>query len=191
MEVFVSYSRSDAGFVDRLAQELDLIGVEARFDRVLLSPGDKWADVLSGALERAEIVIFVMSNASFVSEGVQTEISNAMKHAKRIMPLLIEDSPIPSYLSDYHYVDFPAVLRRGLRCPRRGARCRDKRRRHENRRGAGRSRAPDAETRARHAAIANCVFEQRAHTDMRCRSVGGFGVAGLVGASDRSPRPDV
>ena len=94
--VFVSYSRRDLGFVERLAKDLNLRGclcdydiVDTDPDNVLLgiSPEDDWWCRLQDMLTRAHVVVFVVSPQSLRSKVCDEEVAFALSNGKRVIPV--------------------------------------------------------------------------------------------------------
>jgi hypothetical protein len=94
MRVYVSYSHKDEDFVDR------------------------WADFMEEGLRTSQALVVVLSKASVVSEWVSSEFTSFALHEdtshKRIVPVLMEDCQIPSFLADRFYADFRESFERGL-----------------------------------------------------------------------------
>ena len=94
--VFVSYSRKDLGFVERLANDLysrgclcDYDVVDTDPDNVLLgiSPEDDWWRRLQDMLTRAHVVVFVLSPQSLRSKVCDEEVAFALSNGKRVIPV--------------------------------------------------------------------------------------------------------
>ena len=94
--VFLSYSRKDLGFVERLANDLNSSGclcdydvVDTDPDNVLLgiSPEDDWWRRLQDMLTRAHVVVFVLSPQSLRSKVCDEEVAFALSNGKRVIPV--------------------------------------------------------------------------------------------------------
>lgn len=94
--VFVSYSRKDLGFVERLANDLNLRGCLCDYDmadtdpdNILLgiSPEDDWWRRLQEMLTRAHVVVFVLSPRSLRSKVCDEEVAFALSNGKRVIPV--------------------------------------------------------------------------------------------------------
>ncbi len=114
MRAFISYTRADREFVAKLERALAAIDIQAVYDEVLLKSGDRWAEVLDGALLEADVVLFVLSEASYTARGVQSEISRALAADRRFIPLRLDDSPVPSYLAPFVWADFRGSFAEGF-----------------------------------------------------------------------------
>jgi WD40 repeat protein len=92
--VFLSYSRADSAFVERLAQTLETRGFVAIFDRsqkpqddpdLVLAAQDEWWLQLTRMIAAADVMIFVVSPESAGSRVCDDEISHAKALGKRII----------------------------------------------------------------------------------------------------------
>lgn len=108
-EVFVSYSRDDSSFADRLATDLSAKGIEVWMDKKRIKPGDPWDSTVQKALIDCEYFMVVLSPISVSSQNVLDEITYALNNNKRILPVLvldIKDSDIPLRVSRLQWIDF-------------------------------------------------------------------------------------
>jgi len=116
--VFISYSRQDAAFVDRLSGDLRARGVDLWIDRERILPGDHWQFAIEDAIERSSALIVVLSQAALQSRWILAEIrSIAMRGSVKVVPVLIEDvepSDLPPLLSSIQWSDFRASYDDGL-----------------------------------------------------------------------------
>lgn len=102
--VFVSYAR-----VDRLAVEpaVDLLragGVEVFVDVLSIGFGERWKDVLIDALARCERVLVFWSRAAAASEWVDREWRSALAMGKKIVPTLLDRTPLPAELAEFQAI---------------------------------------------------------------------------------------
>jgi tetratricopeptide (TPR) repeat protein len=108
-EVFVSYSRDDSKFADRLATDLYSRGIEVWMDKKRIKPGDPWDSTVQKALIECEYFMVVLSPISVSSQNVLDEINYALNNSKRVLPVLvldIKDGDIPLRLSRIQWIDF-------------------------------------------------------------------------------------
>jgi TIR domain len=77
MTIFISYSRHDSEFVDRLIHELERYGFDAWVDREDIRGGAAWGASISQAIRRCQAVIVVLSPRSAASDNVAKELSLA------------------------------------------------------------------------------------------------------------------
>jgi hypothetical protein len=87
--IFISYSRSDAGYAKKLAQALEREGFAVwNDDRIAL--GTSWPRVIQEQLDQSGAVIVLMTPRAYQSEWVQNELNRAKRKQKAIFPLLLE-----------------------------------------------------------------------------------------------------
>ena len=90
--VFVSYSRQDQEYVDRLVDYLRASGLAVWVDRELGS-ADRWLTVIREQIDACAAVVVVMTPVAEKSEMVETELLRARDQGKEIFPLLLDGSP--------------------------------------------------------------------------------------------------
>lgn len=120
MPVFFCYSHQDKDFVDRLAKQLVLRRAWVWVDRWELNVGDSIVGRVQEAIEKASAVVVVLSRSSVGSPWVQRELQSVIYREVQgqqslVIPVVIEDCPIPPFLSDRIYADFRANFDTGLR----------------------------------------------------------------------------
>jgi hypothetical protein len=86
--VFISYSRTDRGFVQRLAAFLTAEGIAVWFDNSI-ETGERFARIIQRQIDTCPAVIVVMTPAAMASEWVDIEITYAVAKRKPIMPVLL------------------------------------------------------------------------------------------------------
>jgi len=90
--VFISYSRKNEAFAERLARDLGDAGLDVWIDLRQIQAGELWQQEIYRGLERAEFVIFCLSPAAIESEWVQREIETTRAAGKRIYPVMVEET---------------------------------------------------------------------------------------------------
>ena len=90
-DVFISYSRKDAAFVDGLNKALIKEGKNVWIDWEDIPFSAKWWDEISGAVEGATTFIAVLSPDYLTSKTCMEEINLAERLNKRIIPVLCRD----------------------------------------------------------------------------------------------------
>lgn len=90
-DVFISYSRRDKAFVQRLFHSIKSTGKEvwADFEDIPLT-ADWWAEIKAG-IEAANAFIFIISPDSVQSDICRQEIEHAVAMQKRLIPILHRD----------------------------------------------------------------------------------------------------
>ncbi len=112
--VFVSYVRSDADFALQLARDLKAAGVTAWIDQIDIPPGDRWDAAIEKALSGSECVVVVLSRASVQSANVMDEVSFALDERKRVVPVVVEECPVPMRLRRLQFIDFSSKPQEAL-----------------------------------------------------------------------------
>lgn len=120
MPVFISYSSQDREFVDRLAHQLVQNKVSVWLDRWELRAGDSLVTRIQEAVGGASALLVVLSKASVESEWCTKELNAGLMREldeKRVVvvPILIEDCKIPTFLREKVYADFRSDFDFGLR----------------------------------------------------------------------------
>ena len=72
-QVFISYSRRDLAFVEKLAADLKEAGLDVWYDLSGLEVGSRFQREIVSALQVSQYVIVVLSPDSIVSEWVERE----------------------------------------------------------------------------------------------------------------------
>lgn len=99
--IFISYAHEDRPQVEPSAELLRAGGVQVFIDVSGIDYGDRWQDVLRGALEKCERVMVFWSLAAKASEWVDREWRYALSLGKRIVPTLLDRTPLPDDLKQF------------------------------------------------------------------------------------------
>ena len=108
---FISYSRTDIDFVNRLEDALKARGVDARVDRADIEKGEEWWTRIQQLIAEADTVIFVLSPDSAVSPICQNEVDFAEGLKKRLMPIVarnLSSQTAPAALARLNWIFFAA-----------------------------------------------------------------------------------
>ena len=89
--IFISYSREDSAFVDRLEADLRARGFLAWVDRRRLEGGQDWQREIDRAIEQHKVMVLVLSPNSTNSPAVTHEYQYATAHEKQVLPVLLQD----------------------------------------------------------------------------------------------------
>ena len=115
IRVFISYSRKDMGFVDRLNIALEARGIDTLIDREDIAKSEEWWSRIQQLIIEADTIIFALSPDSAVSKICEQEAEYAENLKKRLVPIVVRDlaaHPIPKPLARLNYIFFtpnPAV----------------------------------------------------------------------------------
>ena len=106
---FISYSRRDQQFVDRLSVDLQRAGVRVWRDTEQIRPGKQWQRVTGEALTDAVAFVYVSSQQSRGSGWMQHELVAFHQSGRLVIPIILDDAgehALPSELRQYQWVDF-------------------------------------------------------------------------------------
>jgi TIR domain len=120
MPVFISHSHQDKDFVDKLAGQLVMRKAYVWMDRWEINVGDSLLDKVQAGIKSASALLIILSKASVASEWCKKELNAGLMRElgeKRVvvLPLLLEDCDIPSFLKEKKYADFRKDFDTGLR----------------------------------------------------------------------------
>lgn len=88
-KLFLSYSRKDLEFADRLSKALLARNQDVWVDLEGIRPSEDWMTAIHGAIEGADAFIFVVSPDSVDPASVcAREIEHALAHNKRMIPIV-------------------------------------------------------------------------------------------------------
>ena len=119
-DVFISYSRKDIQFAQRIHQELEARNHEPWVDWQDIPPTAEWLDEVYAGIQAADTFLFIISPDSVVSEICTLEIEHAVQHNKRLVPVVlhdVEDDQVHSAMLVHNWVflreedDFEANLK--------------------------------------------------------------------------------
>src|ERR1700691_2625566 len=107
--VFISYSRKDMAFADRLDAALKARGFEPLIDREEIYAFEDWWKRLQALIIRADTVVFVISPDAVASPEALKEVEFAASLNKRFAPIVcrrVEDSATPEALRRLNFIFF-------------------------------------------------------------------------------------
>lgn len=112
-DAFISYSRVNAPFVEKLDAFLVDAGVTTWFDKKSLLPGQRWEDFIDDEIFNSKIFLTCLSKRGMNKKGYfHVEQHRAYEAALRIpprqlfiLPVTLGDCEIPKALRQYHTVN--------------------------------------------------------------------------------------
>jgi hypothetical protein len=107
--IFISYSRKDAAFADRLETALKMRSFEVLIDRHEISPLEEWWKRIETLITQADTVAFLLSPDSVASEFARKEVACAASLNKRFAPIVyrrVDDQVVPEALAKLNYIFF-------------------------------------------------------------------------------------
>ena len=116
-DVFISYSRVDLAFVERLDAFLTDVGLSTWFDKKSLLPGQRWEDVIDDEIGNSKTFLTCLSKAGMDKRGYfHVEQHRASDAALRIppdqlfiLPVTLGDCEVPRKLRQYHIVNLAEI----------------------------------------------------------------------------------
>ncbi len=96
--IFISYSSIDQDTASYIHAELLKRGADVFIDYRGLMEGDDFHERLAGEIKGRDIILFLVSANSIISNWVKTELKYAFLHHKQIVPLALDNSELPDAL---------------------------------------------------------------------------------------------
>ena len=90
--VFISYSRQNLTFAERLANDLRDAGLDVWIDFREIKGGEEWREAIFAGIDQSEIVVVCLSPPAVESKWVRREILMADSQHKFIIPIMVEDA---------------------------------------------------------------------------------------------------
>lgn len=107
-DIFISYSRKDKAFADKLAVSLQELGADVFLDVEDISAGEKWSTTIQNGLDNASVMVLVLSPDSMKSTNVEDEWQYFLDKKKPIVPVLHRSTERHFQLGRLQHVDFVA-----------------------------------------------------------------------------------
>ena len=108
-KVFISHTSADKRFVRRLGTRLKTSSFDIWLDEHELVAGDPLPETVGKALEAAKVILVVVSEASVASKWLRYEVNLAtermVKGECRVIPIVIDDTPLPAEVRGLLYAD--------------------------------------------------------------------------------------
>ena len=98
-DIFISYSRQDKETVDMICKCLDDNNISYFRDIFDISISSTFTQTLADAILSCRLVLFIASKNSFASNYTSKEVTFAYQNHIAIMPLLIDNTPMPTNYS--------------------------------------------------------------------------------------------
>jgi WD40 repeat protein len=117
--IFISYSRKDIAFADRLELALRERGFVTSIDRAEILALEDWWKRIETLITQADTIVFVLSPDALASDVCKKEVEFADSLNKRLAPVVLRraaDSDIPASLARLNFVFFddPALFDQSL-----------------------------------------------------------------------------
>ena len=108
--IFLSHNAGDKSDVRRLAAAIAVTGARVWFDEWEIRPGDSIPGAIDQGLTQFNVFALAWSDAAATSQWVRTEMDAAVTRwvsdsMLRIVPVVLDRTPIPTLLASLRYVD--------------------------------------------------------------------------------------
>ena len=90
--IFISYSRRDIDFAQKIVDALADNNLDTWIDWKSIPKGEDWEQEIYRGIEEADAFLFLISPDSVASQMCNKEIAHAVKNGKRILPIVIRDA---------------------------------------------------------------------------------------------------
>lgn len=97
-DIFISYSRQDKETVDMICKHLDDNNISYFRDIFDITISSTFTEALADAILSCKLVLFIASKHSFASNYTSKEVTFAYQNHIAIMPLLVDNTPMPTHL---------------------------------------------------------------------------------------------
>jgi hypothetical protein len=107
--VFISYSRKDSAFADRIEAAMKRRGFTVLIDREEILAFEEWWKRIETLVAQADTVVFVVSPDSVASKVTLNEVAFADSLNKRFAPIVcrrVDDCVVPEVLGKYNFIFF-------------------------------------------------------------------------------------
>lgn len=116
---FLSHSSADKVFIRQIAADLTAKGIGVWLDEQRIRVGDSIPEKIAQGLAESDYFLIGISQRSSESAWVQKELNNALmsevqRRKVHILPLKLEDTPMPPIIADKKYADFSKSYKAGL-----------------------------------------------------------------------------
>ena len=108
-KIFISYSRKDLVFAEKLAHDLIELGYDVWYDLSKIEGGDRWSQEIEDGINGSEIFAIVVTPSSMDSAWVEKEYHFASRRGMKIVPLVRELCELPIWLLNIQYIDIVGV----------------------------------------------------------------------------------
>lgn len=103
--LFVSYSRDDESLIVPIVDLLRLTDTRVFRDRDSIRPGEEWRTVIQDAIHQSTECLVFWCVHSATSSEVRREMELAFQLRKRMIPILLDDSPLDGGLQEVQAID--------------------------------------------------------------------------------------
>ena len=112
--IFISHTKLDKPFVEKLKKDLEAAGSRVWYDKDSIHVGQSIPEEINKALSQCDYFLVVLTPESVDAPWVKKELAAAEMGNKKIMTVLLKECPIPPLLQAYRYADFHTNHEEGL-----------------------------------------------------------------------------
>jgi WD40 repeat protein len=108
-KIFISYSRRDLEFADRVDAALKARGFDTLIDRSEIYALEDWWKRIEALIAQADTIVFILSPDAVGSDVCQSEVRFAASLNKRLAPIVyrrVDDTAVPAELARLNFVFF-------------------------------------------------------------------------------------
>jgi hypothetical protein len=108
-KVFISHALEDKDFSIKLEKFLKNDGMKeiwVDYDYNRIEPGKIFLEEIGKGIKNSDIIILVWSKFAKKSEYVKAEWTSAFVNKKRIIPLVFDNTKLPTILQGYQHINF-------------------------------------------------------------------------------------
>jgi hypothetical protein len=118
-QLFISHdTESDGAFANRVAEDLNGLGIDVWVAPASIRPGEQWVDAISRGLETSTHFGLVSTPNAYESPWVRKEYNAALLLESdgeiQIIPLELETTKIPLFLREFQRISFLEAYATGL-----------------------------------------------------------------------------
>lgn len=106
LQVFVSYSTQDAKIISTIVKLLRAVRDYVFYAPDSIKAGSVWTREISRSIRASEIVFVFWCVHSAASREVEAEYKYAIEQGRPVVPVILDETPLPDVLSQYQGIDF-------------------------------------------------------------------------------------
>ncbi|MEP7288873.1 MAG: toll/interleukin-1 receptor domain-containing protein [Chloroflexota bacterium] len=103
-QIFISYSRLDLDFVQKIVEQLRRRNYRVWLDKTNIKPGSKWQEAITSGVKASTGMIAFLSPNSVVSEWCGIEIDTALDAGLTVIPYVYRKCDLPSRLKSINAI---------------------------------------------------------------------------------------
>lgn len=116
-ETFISYSRKDIEFVDKLFARLKEAGIDPWMDKEDIPASSFWRQEILVGIQFCHNFVYVISPNSVMSQYCDMEVDHALALNKRIIPIVVQDcqyGDLRACIQELNWIFFTSDFEQGL-----------------------------------------------------------------------------